>query len=257
MRVPRPVLALLIAACTGGTDEASKPDTGAGSEETGLPDRTAVCTEATAIECEDQMFQELSLHDDKVNKGDVTTTVEGSDFVTLVDATSGGSSRAADNAWVYVRFTQEGAEKLSIDDDTALSDLTWHLALRRYVLRLNGGDGGPSCVGVSPVSRATYDEVGEDEISDAEFEMESFYSESCELSTDGIGTALTAMSGWYAYSTCVETTGTPYLMQLDDGHVLKVVVEAYYEGGGQAECNDDGSTDEESGWVTLRWAYLH
>jgi hypothetical protein len=38
--------------------------------------------------------------------------------------------------------------------------------------------------------------------------------------------------------------------------VIKLVVESYYADEGQAECNTDGSTDAESGWITLRWSYL-
>jgi hypothetical protein len=251
---------LLLAACAGGSEpgeDSAKEDTGADTDDVGFPERTAVCAEATAIACEDTMFQELSLHDDKVNKGDVTTELQGSDFITLVDATSGGSSRSTQNAWVYVRFTQGGAEKLDIDDDTALTDLTWHLALRRYVLRLNGGDGGPSCVGVSPQPRKEYADLDAGDIDGASFELEDFYSDTCVLQTDQIGTAATAMSDWWNYASCVETTGTPFLVQLEDGHVLKLAVETYYEGEGQAECNEEGSTDAESGWITLRWAYLY
>jgi hypothetical protein len=247
-------------ACTGGADpgaDTGKDDTGGGTEETGFPEREAVCTEPHAIACEDTMFQELSLHDDKTNGGEVTTTTEGTDFVTLVDATSGGSSRASQNAWVYVRFTQAGAEKLEIDDDTALSDMTWHLALRRYVIRTNGGDGGPSCVSVSALGRKDYADVTADDIEGAEFESEDFYSDTCVQRMDDIGGPKTAMSDWWDYASCVETTGTPFLVQLEDGHVLKLGVETYYEGEGQAECNDNRSTDAESGWITLRWAYLY
>ncbi len=260
MRSLTPAFALLFAACTGadtGSTETGGTETGSGGEDTGFPDRTAVCSEATAIACEDAMVQELSLHDDKVNKGEVTTTTEGTDFVTLVDATSGGSSGATKNAWVYVHFSETGAEKLEIDDESALTDLGWHLALRRYVLRLNGGDGGPSCVGASPMPRKTYEELSVDDVEGAEFELEDFYSDTCKLDTDQIGTVLTTMSDWYDYQTCVATTDTPFLIQLEDGHVIKLVVESYYDGEGQAECNDGGSTDFDGGWLTLRWAYVY
>lgn len=259
MRGTYMVALALMAACTGGETgktETASDDSGSGNADTGLPDREAVCSEATEVACEDQMVQELSLHDDKVNKGEVSTTTDGADFVTLVDATSGGSSGATKNAWVYVQFTQAGAEKLEIDDESALADMGWHLALRRYVLRLNGGDGGPSCVGVAELARKDYAEVTEDDVDGAEFELEDFYSGTCQLDTDQIGTPLTAMSGWYDYKTCVATTDAPFLLQLEDGHVIKLVVESYYADEGQAECNADGGTGAESGWITLRWSYL-
>ena len=46
------------------------------------------------------------------------------------------------------------------------------------------------------------------------------------------------------------------LIQLEDGRVVKLVVESYYDGEGQAECNADGSTSADSGYYTLRWTVM-
>ena len=106
----------------------------------------AVCTEQTELVCLDQAILDLSLQDDAVSDGAVTTTTEGDDFVTAVDASAGGYNNATSNPWVYVRFEDTGAVKVEIDDETALESMDWDMSLRRFMVRLNGGDSGPSCV---------------------------------------------------------------------------------------------------------------
>ena len=54
---------------------------------------------------------------------------------------------------------------------------------------------------------------------------------------------------------CVATTGVPYLLQLDDGRIMKLKVEAYYTSG-QDSCNAHGSMGSGSGNFTWRWRFL-
>ena len=232
----------------GGADSADTADGGSALD--------PVCTDPVDPPCVDEIIQELSLHDDKTSSGEVTTTLEGEDFVTLVDASAGGMNNADNRAWTYVRFTPEGATRVDIDDETALEDMSWHLALRRFILRLNSGDSGPSCVGVAEQKKAAYEDLTAADVEGASYTLENFYDDECQLDTDKIGGPLTAMEDWWSYTSCVETTSIPFLMQLDDGHVLKIVVEAYYEGSGQDECNTGGSTDAEGGYIQLRWRML-
>ncbi len=235
--------------CGGDTADTGGGDTG------GLPDQDPVCTEPVDPPCIDEMMQELGMQDDKVSSGEVTTTSDGADFVTLVDATAGGMSASSKNPWTYIKFTQTGAERVDINDDDSLSDMTWAFGIKRVNIRLNSGDSGPSCVGVHKVTGKDYAAVTVDDIK-GKFETENFYDDSCNLSVDPIGDPETAMIEWWTYVSCVETTMVPWLVQLEDGHVLKVVVETYYAGEGQDECNTGGSTREEGGWVQLRWQYL-
>lgn len=233
-------------------------DSGDTGEDGGFPDQDPVCTDPVEPTCIDEIIQELSFQEE-VTKGDVTTEVDGEDFVTLVDATAGGSGAASKNPWTYVRFTQDGAVRVDIDDEASLEDMTWHLALHRYVIRTNSGDSGPSCVGVSEVARTDYADVTAEQIEAAEFAIEDFYNGQCKLDTDMIGGAVTAMHGWWDendYTNCVKTTDASWLVQLEDGHVLKLVVESYYEGDGQEDCNAGTAPSTESAWYTLRWQYL-
>jgi hypothetical protein len=218
---------------------------------------TAVCTEPVDPACVDEMIEELSLHDDKVSDGDVTTTVDGEDFVTVVDATAGGSSQASQHPWVYVKFSADGAERVDIDDETALEDMTWDLALRRFILRLNSGDSGPSCVGAAE-SDDDYADI--DSVPDGtEFALEDFYDDECTLQEDASGlpgSPAVALGDWWTYNDqCVATTLKPFLVQQADGSVIALVVEAYYESG-QDTCNADGTAGSNSGIIQLRWRYV-
>ncbi len=242
------MLLLLLLACSRSSADESK--------DSAAP---AVCTEATAPTCVDAMILDLSLHDDKVSKGAVATTTEGDDFVTTVDASAGGYNDATKNAWVYVSFSGDGAHRVDIDDETALEDMGWDLSLRRYILRLNGGDSGPSCVGGAAVKNQTYAELTS--VPDGiNYALDDYYTDDCTLINDssGIdGSPQVVMAPWWEYPGCVETTLTPFLLRNAEGRVLKLVVESFYEGDGQAECNSVGQTRAEGGYFTLRWRWMN
>lgn len=244
------ILALLLA-CPADTTSSDTDDSG-GTSNLAEP----VCDEPAEVPCVDEIISDFSLHDDKTSKGDVDNSESGGTFTSTVDASAGGSSASSKNAWTYARFTDDGLEKVEIDDETALDDMTWHIAARRYIVRLNSGASGPSCVGATEVS-GSFDEV---ETPASEFSQEDFYNADCELKEDNSGlpgSPAVQLGAWWKYTSCVETTGQVFQVQLDSGRVLKFTVDAYYEGNGQAECNDSGTTSAESAIYTWRWAWLN
>lgn len=249
---PEPLIlaTLLLAGCPENTEDTPKDDTG----ETATSE--SLCPEPTDPPCVDAMILDLSLHDDRVSDGAVTTTQDGDDFVTVVDATAGGFGQDANNPWVYVRFAADGASRVDLDDETALESLEWHLALRRFHIRLNSGDGGPSCVLADPQAGSSYADISEVPES-VDFQEEDIYDGACELQMDayGMSPAWTVYGWWESAGQCVQTTGLPFLVRLDDGRVLKMVVEAYYASG-QEDCNASGTPGESSGTITLRWRQL-
>lgn len=242
---------LFLLACTGG--EKPVDDTGSGN-----PDE-AVCTEPTEVTCVDEIISDLSLQDDKVNDDPVSTETDGEDFVSSVDASAGGYGNETRHAWQYMRFTDTGLEDVEITDEEALESMDWDIAARRFILRLNGGSSGPSCVGAATLGEGyTYDSVTEvlDGIS---YPTDAFYTDDCTMINDSSGlegSPQTVLAPWWNYGSCVETSDQPFLIQLADGRVLKFVVEAYYENDGQAECNEDGSTMEAGGYFQWRWRFL-
>lgn len=247
------ILVLAVAACSGAKDSAG--------DDTGTPGSTTpaepVCTEPVELTCVDEIIADMSLHDDKVaTDREVTNEADGADYVTLIDATAGGFGNDTQNPWVYIRFTTEGAERIDIDDETALESMEWHLAARRFVLRLNGGTSGPSCVGAAAFLESDYEEL--DEVpSDLNYVYDNFYSDNCTIINDASGlpgSPQVALGPWWDYPNgCVATTEVPFLVQLEDGHVIKLRVEQYYTE--QELCNEQGQVST-SGWIQLRWTFL-
>ena len=231
---------------TGGTDS-----TGGGTEV------EPICEQPAEVSCQDEMILDLSLHDDKVSDGAVETAEDGADFVTTVDASGGGYDRYTQEPWVYIRFTETGAERVDIDDETAFESMDWDMSLRRFIVRLNGGSSGPSCVGAAPLIRQNYADISE--VPDGiPYAVDAYYTEDCTIINDSSGlpgSPQVSMSGWWEYPGCVKTTMTPFLIQRADGKVLKLVVESYY-GENQLECNENDSTREPGGFYILRWRFL-
>ena len=228
-----------------------------GEKDSGVDTSTAICEDTVSITCEDAMISDLSLHDDKISDGEVSTTGGDENFVSVVDASAGGFNSSSNNPWVYVKFTETGLEKVEIDDETALDSMDWDLSLKRFILRLNGGSSGGSCVGAVSLLESTYDEL--DEIPEGlNFIKDDFYTEDCTLINDSSGlqgSPQVALSPWWSYSGCVQTTMVPHLIQLANGQVVKMVVEAYYETN-QDVCNEQGAMGSGSAIYTLRWTFM-
>ena len=217
----------------------------------------AVCEQVDALSCEDALILDLSLHDDKVSEGDVSTTEDGTDFVSVVDASAGGYNAASNNPWVYVRFTDSGLEKVEIDDETALGSMDWDMSLRRFIVRLNGGSSGGSCVGSVSLLEGSYDELVEVPAG-LTYIQDNYYTEVCSIINDSSGlpgSPQVALSPWWSYSSCVQTTMVPHLIQLANGRIVKLVVETYYETN-QEDCNEGVGSGNNSAVYTLRWAFM-
>lgn len=232
-----------------------KDDT-SGDSDTQIAGPEAVCTEPVEVDCFDELILGLGLHDE-ISEGEIANTTDGEDFVTAIDASAGGYGESAKNPWIYVRFTVDGAEKVEIDDEEALESMEWHMALHRYKIRINSGASGPSCVSVSPKIEGDYASITA--VGEPTWYQDAYMTASCEITNESSGlpdSPQVAMSPWWSYERCVKTTGTPFLVQLDDGHVLKLVVEGYYLTG-QEECDSTGATtDQESANYSLRWQVL-
>jgi hypothetical protein len=232
---------------TGDSDGTTGGDSG--SSTGGEPD-------LNEVECVDQLIQDLSLNEDVISEGDVTSVQDGDDWVSTLDATAGGLPNAPMRPWLYVAFTDEGLEKIDTDDIDALDTGDWDIAAKRFGVRVNSGSSGPSSVQVAVMEDMQYGEITEVP-DDATFEIEDFYTDACDLVDDGSGFGSPAyrMASWWSYPGCVATTGTPFVLQLADGRHVKLVIEAYYETG-QQECNDNGTMGSGSANVTWRWAFL-
>jgi hypothetical protein len=239
-------LAGLLSGCAGDRGES---ETDGGIE--------PVCTTPTEVGCIDALITTLSLHDDKVSTGEVVNVAEGSDWVSTLDATAGGFGQSQNFPWLYVKFTPDGLKRVDIDDESAVTDMSWDLGAKRFILRLNGGSSGPSCVGAVPfLERAYADLTSVPE--GLSFVQDDYVTPDCTIINDSSGlpdSPQVALGGWWEYPGCVKTTGVPFLIQLQDGSVVRFVVEQYYATG-QETCNSSSTPGTGGGTLRIRWGFV-
>jgi len=263
------ILLLLAAACSesssnndAGTDEdnpsdelgGDPSDAGPGDDEH-EPDAQAPSHEVTCI---DQSISGLMLFDVPVDDAIQEDTDMGEHFETLIDATGGGL--AVTTSFTYVRFTEHGIEQVPLGDEDAFESTAWHLALRRYVLRVNSGVAGPADVRVGRTAPMTDFEALEEVPEELAYRVEEYFSEECDLVPDGSGLEApgTALSSFWSYAGCVAMTGNVYVIDLGDGRAVKFEVLAYYSPESQQVCNETDAVPMPSGAgnVRIRWAFL-
>ena len=132
------------------------------------------------------------------------------------------------------------------------------MSLRRFIVRLNSGDSGPSCVGAVSFLERTYADL--DTVPDGlDYLVDDYYTDDCTIVNDSSGlpgSPQVVLAPWWSYPGCVATTSVPHLIRLADGHVIKLVVDQYYEDAAiQQACNTDGEVPmgSVSAVFTLRW----
>ncbi len=213
---------------------------------------------ASAVRCTDQQVMQLRLFE-TVNAA--TITAEGSEggvFRSLVDARAGGAMTT--QSFIYARFTESGLQKVDISDEAAFGSMEWDIAIRRYVIRLNSGVGGPSCVTAARTAPGTDFASLTRAPEGAEYRTEAYFTDTCELVSDGsgIGAPGTALSSFWSYRSCVEMSGNVFAVRLRDGRAVKLQVLSYYDTAAQETCNSTGMvpTPNGAGNVRLRWSFL-
>jgi hypothetical protein len=206
--------------------------------------------------CQDEAVQELRLRD-VLATGEVREEGASPGERTYIDARGGGIM--VPEGFLYARFTADGLEKVNITDEEAFEDTTWHIAFRRFVIRLNGGVSGPSCVRGSRVP-GSFDEVTSLDPSWM-LQEEAYFGDTCELVNDGSGlpgSPATVTSSFWEYPGCVQMTGNVYVLELPDGRAVKMEVLSYYVPDRQMECQATDQVTRPSGSanIRMRWAFL-
>jgi hypothetical protein len=250
-------LALVPACVVSSADTAEGEGEGEGEE---LPPK---CTEATEVPCRDDALQALNMNLTDVTPGEIVSESDGTGtFEVDVDASAGGFG--GDGGFVYGRFTDEGLVKVELLDDESFDSMAWDIAFRRFVVRLNSGPSGPSCVTGARTGPSTDFDALDIVSSDLTFHAEQFMSEAddCTLVPDGsgLGSPGVVLQNWWEYPSppgCVATTGNVYVLSLANGRFVKLVVTQYY-GEGQDACDarQQGFASETSGHIHLRYAFL-
>ncbi len=214
----------------------------------------------TLPSCIDESILQLSLFANP-NGALIDNEVDGRGFLTHVDATGGGPSSSL--AYVYARFTDAGLVKVNVGDEAAFESTDWDIAFRRFVIRLNSGVSGPSCVtGARTASGTSYDALGFAPDGLAYRAEDYFSSSSCEFVPDGSGLGFpgTVLQSFWSYPGCVQMSGNVFVLRLANGRRLKLMVTSYYSPEVQAICDSTGSVPtgpaNGAGHLRLRWAFL-
>ncbi len=237
--------AALLALVACGTDEEPEPE----------PPQSC---EASTVSCTEQSIDQLDLLT-VVSTGEIREEgTAGGPFHTYVDARAGGLSPT--ESYVYARFTPQGLARVSVDDQAALASTEWDIAFRRYVIRVNSGVSGPSCISVARMASGTdFDSVNAVE-SSWEFRKEAYFSDTCEFVEDetGIGAPAAVLGSYWTYQSCLAMSGDVFVVRLADGRHVKLQVTSYYEPSVQETCNQTGSAPQPSGSAQIRvkWAFL-
>ncbi len=215
------------------------------------------CAPST-VNCIDESISMLDLFD-TVSPAAITEegTTSG-EFLTLIDATGGGFMPT--QAFVYARFTDTGLVKVDITDEDALDSTEWDISFRRFIIRLNSGVSGPSCVtGARTAAGTTFDALTAvpDGLS---YRTEIYFGATCDLVPDGsgLGSPATALSSYWTYEMCVQMTQNVYVVQTAAGRHVKLQVIGFYPTDIQATCDATGTVPMPSmgGNIRIRWAFL-
>jgi hypothetical protein len=222
---------------------------------------TAKCTGPTPITCEDQILLDMNLQPVPAPGLIDSQSVEGG-WESHVDATAGGAFASTPDSYVYAKFGSGGLTKVDISDEASLESMDWDIAFRRYIVRINSGDSGPSCV---EAARIPGDVKFEDVTAVPDtvtYHPDDYFTESCAFIPDGSGlenSPATALSAYWTYPGCVQMNDYLFVIALADGHHVKFIVDSYYEPTAQEQCDTTGAVpmgDTGSANFIVRWAYL-
>jgi HmuY protein len=226
-----------------------------------LPDMTMMCAMST-VQCTDQSIQQLPLFR-PVNNGAIGNMMSGTVFTSTIDATAGGITPT--ESYVYAKFSDAGLTAVAVGDEDAFNSLDWDIAFRRYVIRLNSGVSGPSCVtGARTLPGTTFDSFTRGPLDvnllALTFNAEQYFTGTCDFVPDGsgLGGPGTVLQSYWSYATCLTMTGNVYILQLASGQYVKLQVLDYYTPASQMQCDTLGTLPQPSGGAnfTIEWAIL-
>jgi hypothetical protein len=232
-----------------------------GSGGSGGSGPVARCTQPMTVACSDQVILDMNLKKD-VTPGKVGNMADGSGWISTVDATAGGAFASDPTSYTYAKFGADGLTKVALGDEAALDSMDWDIAFRRYVVRINSGNSGPSCVQAAHLpGKPKFEDVTTVDAG-ALFRSDEYFTQSCDLIPDGsglMGSPATALSSYWTYPGCVQMTDNVFIVALADGQNLKLQVSDYYTPAVQDQCDTKGSvpmSNTGSANFIVRWAFL-
>lgn len=224
-----------------GGESTSTGSGGSGGESTSTG--TGGSGGAYVLSCPDERAVALGPIDE-VSEGVVTVLDEAMGEV-FVDASAGGVMAQKDNPWIYVALGTRS--RVDVTDLSADESTGWDLAIKRPLLRVNSGDGGPAGGGGAVHLDAEFDDVTASDAEGITFAEEDWFDDECVLQTDAAGAIKTSFDGWYVYEdmTLSPAAGTWLVRGADGASIFKVAILSYY-------ANPDGTPGMAGGKYLLR-----
>ena len=227
----------LLAACSGDdkNSSGSPGDGGSGGGGSGGA--------APEAKCSDQIFMGLNLQAD-IAKGMVSNTADGPGWISTIDATAGGSFNPDPDSYTYGKFTDMGLQKVDISDENSLDSKDWDIGFRRFVIRINSGNSGPSTVKAATVGKIADYEMLTSVPASAMFNDDIYFDDACMLIQDNSGlpgSPATALHSYWEYPMgCLKMTGDVFMLELADKKHVKLSVLDYYNPDVQTQCDTTG-----------------
>lgn len=246
---------------TTGTGGNGGNGTGGTGTNTGGSAPTALCDKPTPVACSDEVILQMNFQAE-VTPGKIESAADGSGWKSNIDATAGGPFAPKPDSYTYGKFTDTGLQKVEISDEQSLDSMAWDIAFRRYVVRINSGDSGPSCVqGARVPGNAKYEDVTTipDNLG---YHKDDIFTDSCDIIPDGSGlpdSPATALSSYWTYPGCVKMTDHVFIVALADGRHVKLVIDSYYSPAVQDQCDATDTipmSNTGSANFIMRWAFI-
>lgn len=250
-------LVLACSACGDLPEDDPFPDAGTPDETVDAGGPPAPC-EPVPPTCQ-EYAPSLLRFGSTLSQGGIKNTSEGAEWRSDVDASLPmRGSRGI--SYLYGRFDPElGLVKVDLTDPQSLVSTDWDIAFRRFSVRINSGDSGPSCVRASRVDpRIGFEDVATP-MEALRWRTDDFFSNACTLIPDGSGLSFpdTALSSYYSFGRCLAMTKHVFMLQLRSGRHVKLLVESVYTDDEQQACDAGESVPFFSaGHVRLRWSYV-
>jgi hypothetical protein len=199
-----------------------------------------------------------------ISKGMIGNTADGDGWQSTIDATAGGAFNPDPTSYTYAKFGAQGLEKVMLSDQDSLDSVDWDIAFRRYVVRINSGYSGPSCVrGARLPGPPKYQDVTAVP-ANPPYKVDDYFTPptDCTLIADGTGlpnSPATALSAYWTYPGCVAMTHNVFVVELASGKHVKLIVDDYYLPKIQDQCDTTGMVpmaNTGSASFVIRWAFL-
>jgi heme-binding HmuY-like protein len=179
--------------------------------------------------CSAALRQQLSLVDEVSTAAITTLSGDASDRTLYIDASVGGLDGQDTHPWIYIALSSGAA--VAVTDLQALRSNDWDLALKRSVVRTNGGDSGPGHGGAIRIA-LPWDEVDRATLGQKTLPTEHWFDSDCMLELDASMNLVTTFSGWSEYDeTDHVLSAAPnvvFITAAADGTLYKVAILDYY-----------------------------